>query len=254
MTKCIEDVIILNMNIEWWMLDGVVGLILLVAVIRGAVKGIGDTVLRLIGLAAGFGISFMYSGELAEYLAVTPVQIKIHNHMYLIVRDYILGGSDEPLRSQEQSSTQIINNFVGVPQTDPYEEAMPKTLGSVVNDLADQTANAAATKLTDVCLTILSVLIIIIAVWIIMALIRLLYKTLRNTSVLVRLSDRLLGVALGVVRGLILSFLAAAALIPTTTFFAPDKVPEMLAALDQTYLAGMLYDINPVMLIVQHFM
>ena len=87
----------------------------------------------------------------------------------------------------------------------------------------------------------------------VMTIIRFIYKHARSSSVLIRLSDRILGMAFGVVRGLILSFLAAAALIPATTFFAPEKVPEMLSAMDQTYLAGMLYDLNPVMLIVQHF-
>lgn len=235
------------------MLDGAVGLILLVAVIRGAAKGIGDTFFRIIGLAAGLGLSFMYSGDVAQYLASSPLQHKLHSQLFLIVRDHLLGGSEEPLHTPDQTSTDIINSFVGNYQADPYTEAMPKTLGSVVNDLADKTANAAATRLTDICLSILSVLVIILAVWILMTLIRLIYKVARDSSVLIRFSDRILGMAFGVVRGLILSFLAAAALIPATALFAPDKVPEMLAALDQTYVAGTLYDINPVMLIVQHF-
>lgn len=243
-----------NMTIEWWMLDGAIGLILLVAVIRGAARGIGDTFLRLLGLAAGFGLAFMYSDRVAAYLSVSPVQKRLHDHMYSIVRNYIMGGSADPDPEAAISSTDIINNFVGNIKEDPYAEAMPKTLGSVVNDLADKTANVAATRLTDVCISILSVLVIILAVWLVMAIIRLIYKTGRKNSVLIRFSDRILGMAFGVVRGLMLSFLAAAALIPATTFFAPDKVPEMLAALDQTYVAGTLYDMNPVLLIVQHFL
>lgn len=242
-----------NINIEWWMLDGAVGLILLVAVIRGAVRGIGDTFFRLLGLAGGLILSFMYSDKVAEYLAVSPVQSKLHSHMYLIVRDYLMGGSDEPIQGTGVTSTDIINGFVGNVRSDPYTEAMPKTISSAVNDLADKTANAAATRLTDICISILSVLAILLAVWLVMAIIRLIYKLARDNSVLIRLSDRILGMAFGVVRGLALSFLAAAALIPATTFFAPEKVPEMLAALDQTYVAGILYDMNPVMLIVQHF-
>ena len=242
------------MNIEWWMLDGVVGLILLVAVIRGAARGIGDTVLRLLGLAAGFGLSFMYSGKVADYLSVSPVQDKIHNHMYLMIRDNIMGGADAP-EPGDAASTEIINNFVGnSPQTDPYTEAMPKTLSGVVSDLADKTANAAASRMTDICISILSVIIILLAVWLIMTLIRLIYKHGRKNSVLLRLSDRIVGMAFGVVRGLILSFVACAALIPAATLFAPDKVPQILSAMQQTYIAGMLYDINPVMLIVQHFL
>lgn len=242
------------MTIEWWMLDGAIGLILLVAVIRGAVRGIGDTFLRLIGLAAALGLSFMYSNRVADYLAVSPVQSKLHSHMYMIVRDYLMGGATDPDPAAGESSTEIINHFVGNIHSDPYTEAMPKTLSGVVNDLADKTANAAATRLTDICINILSVLVIIVAVWLIMAIIRIIYKNGRKNSILIRLSDRILGMAFGIVRGLALSFIAAAAMIPATTFFAPEKVPEMLAALNQTYIAGTLYDINPVMLIIQHFM
>ena len=242
------------MNIEWWMLDGAVGLILLVAVIRGAARGIGDTVLRILGLAAGFGISFMYSGKVADYLSVSPVQDRIHQHMYYIIREHLMGGAEDPTPG-DTTSTEIINNFVGnTPQTDPYTEAMPKTLSGVVSDLADKTANAAASRMTDVCISILSVLVIILAVWLVMTIVRFIYKHGRKNSVLLRLSDRIVGMVFGIVRGLILSFLACAALIPATTFFAPDKVPEMLDALHQTYAAGTLYDINPVMLIVQHFL
>ena len=242
------------MGIEWWMLDGAVGLILLVAVIRGAARGIGDTVLRLLGLAAGFGISFMYSGKVADYLSVSPVQDKIHQHMYLIIREHILGGEEAPAPG-DTASTEIINNFVGnTPQSDPYTEAMPKTLSGAVSDLADKTANAAASRMTDICISILSVLAILLAIWLVMTVIRFIYKHGRKNSVVLRFSDRIMGMAFGVVRGLILAFLACAALIPATTFFAPEKVPEMLDAMHQTYFAGMLYDINPVMLIVQHFL
>ena len=236
------------------MLDGAVGLILLVAVIRGAARGIGDTVLRLLGLAAGFVISFMYSGKVADYLSVSPVQDKIHQHMYQIIREHILGGAEAP-EPGDAASTEIINNFVGnAPQSDPYTEAMPKTLSGVVSDLADKTANAAASRMTDICISILSVLVILLAVWLVMTIIRLIYKHGRENSMLLRLSDRIVGMAFGVVRGLILSFVACAALIPVTTLFAPEKVPEMLEAMHHTYIAGTLYDINPVMLIVQHFL
>lgn len=235
------------------MLDGAVGLILLVAVIRGAARGIGDTFLRLVGLAGGLGLSFMYSGKVSDYLEVSPVQRILHTHMYVIIRDYLMGGSDEPVQGADVTSTDIINGFVGNVRSDPYTEAMPKTISSAVNDLADKTANAAATRLTDICISILSVLAILLAVWLVMTIIRLIYRSARKSSALIRLSDRLLGMVLGVIRGLALSFLAAAALIPATTFFAPTRVPEMLAAMDQTYVAGILYDMNPVMLIVQHF-
>ena len=243
-----------NMKIEWWMLDGAVGLILLVAVIRGAAKGFGDTLLRILGLAGGLGLSFMYLDKVSAWLSVSPVQSTIHRHIYLMIREHMPGVTDEQAAGQGESGADIINNFVGNTQADPYTEAMPKTIGSAVNDLADKTATAAATRITDICINILSVLAIIIAVWLVLAIIRLILKFARDNSVLIRLSDRILGMVLGVVRGLALSFVAAAALIPLSTLLIPEKVPEILSAMEQTYIAGIIYDMNPLMLIVERFL
>lgn len=241
------------MKIEWWMLDGAVGLILLVAIIRGAVRGIGDTLLRILGLAGGLGISYMYLDKVSAWLSVSPVQATIHRHLYMMIKAKMTGGADGTQPADSGSSVEIVNNFVGNTQSDPYTEAMPKTISGAVNDLVDKTATAAATRITDICISILSVLVIIIAVWLIMAIIRFIYKHTREHSILIRLSDRILGMAFGVVRGLVLAFLAAAALIPLSTLFAPEKVPEILSAMEQTYVAGTIYDINPLMLIIRHF-
>ena len=241
------------MKIEWWMLDGAVGLILLVAVIRGAVKGIGDTMLRIIGMAGGLGFSYFYLDKVSAWLAVSPVQATIHKHLYLMIRARMTGGKEGDPATLEQPSSEIINNYVGNTQSDPYTEAMPKTIGSAVNDLMDKTATAAATRITDICIDILSVLAVLLAVWLILAIIRLIFRLTRKHSVLIRLSDRILGMAFGVVRGLALCFLAAGALIPLTAWFAPERVSELMAAMKQTYVAGTIYDVNPLMLIIEHF-
>lgn len=242
------------MKIEWWMLDGAVVLIVLVAVIRGAAKGIGDTILRILSLGGGLAISYFYLDKVAAWLAVSPVQSTIHRHLYLMIRERMGGTPLDPIPPEKGSSADIINGFVGTPQADPYTEAMPKTISSAVNDLADKTATVAASRITDICINILSVVVIIIAVWLAVTVIRFIFRRLRSNSVLIRLSDRILGMAFGVVRGLVLSFLAAAALIPGAAFFAPEKVPEILTAMGQTYIAGTIYDMNPVMIIIEHFM
>ncbi len=242
------------MKIEWWMLDGAVGLILLVAVIRGAAKGIADTILRILSLVGGLGVSYLYLDKVAAWLSVSPVQSIIHKHLYMMIRSHL---GEVPAEGGETAtgsgSADIINGYVGNTYSDPYTEAMPKTIGSAVNDLADKTATAAATRITDICINILSVLAIIVAVWLAVTIIRFIFRQLRDTSVLIGLSDRILGMAFGLVRGLVLSFLAAAALIPCTALFAPQRVPELLAAMQQTYIAGTIYDMNPIMLIIEHF-
>ena len=101
------------MKIEWWMLDGAVGLILLVAVIRGAVRGIGDTILRILGLAGGLGISYLYLDKVSAWLAVSPLQSQIHRHVYLMIRNNLAGDADNPPAS-DGGSADIVNHFVFV--------------------------------------------------------------------------------------------------------------------------------------------
>jgi hypothetical protein len=43
-------------TIEWWMLDGAVGLIVLAAVLRGAIKGVGDTIIKMLCIVGGIGL------------------------------------------------------------------------------------------------------------------------------------------------------------------------------------------------------
>lgn len=241
------------MKIEWWMLDGAVLLILLVAVIRGAAKGIGDTLLRILGLVGGLAVSYFYLDKVAAWLSVSPVQSTIHKHIYLMIRARLGGADPGTAQAEGNGSADIINGYVGSTPADPYTEAMPKTISGAVNDLADKTATAAATRITDICINILSILVIVIAVWLAMTIIRFIFRQLRDTSILIGFSDRILGMAFGIVRGLVISFLAAAALIPGAALLAPDKVPEILTAMDQSYIAGTIYNVNPVMFIVEHF-
>ena len=58
----------IGMKIEWWMLDGIICLIVIISALIGAKKGLGDTILRLLGLAGGIILAVMYGKDVSEYL------------------------------------------------------------------------------------------------------------------------------------------------------------------------------------------
>ena len=62
----------------------------------------------------------------------------------------------------------------------------------------------------------------------------------------------MLGFVLGAVKGLLLAWIAVALLIPATTLFSPEKVPAMLEALQQTTVAKVIYDVNPLLMLVKY--
>ena len=236
------------MKIEWWMLDGLVGLILTVSCLRGIIKGIGDSFLRLVGLAGGLALGVMYSGRVAEWMSTTRISTTLNNHIFELLRP---NAEDVVTDGAEQTSNAVTELLY--PGQNPYAESMPKTMSGIISDLADKTADVAADKFTSIAISILSFVVIMVGVWIVMALIRALFRTFRKDSILIGFVDRLLGFVLGIIGGTVVACIAIAALIPLTTFFAPAKVPEILTAMKSTYVAGVIYDINPLIMLLRHF-
>lgn len=234
----------MDMNIEWWMLDGLLGLVILIAVIRGIIKGIGDTVLRLIGLAGGLALSVFYSNKVSDFISNTSVKSILYDNIYAIL-------APEAMEAANSTGNDVAQ-MVGPSETNPFSEALPKMLGGIANSLAQQSIDAAADKLTQIAISIFAVVIIMLGVWFVMLLLRMIFKHFKKESFLIGFVDRLLGMVLGLIRGLVLACIVVATLIPVMTIFAPDKVPEIMTAMKDTYFAGIIYDINPLMLLIKY--
>jgi len=237
-------------TIEWWMVDGLIGLVVAIAAIKGAAKGIGDTVLRIVGFFVGLAVSVMYSNKVADYLAGTRLNDTLYSHIFKIVRRQ---AEEQAAEQAEATSGEIVGNMLsGGGSADPYSDSMPKSLSSVVSDLADKTAEAAADRLTEIALGILAFALVMLACWLIFTIIRLIYKALRKNTVVIGFLDRVLGFVLGVIRGAFIAFVVVAALVPLTTLIAPDKVPDMITAIHNSQIAGVIYDVNPILLLIKH--
>ena len=238
------------MKIEWWMLDGGICIIILISVILGIARGIGDTLLRLTGMIGGLVLAFFYSDKFTVWLKGTSLKKTVYDHMYLIIRG--TGVSANPEETEKSGSTLI--RSLGEQQTDPYTEAVPKAVSGAVNDLADKAAGEAADRFTEMIMSVLGFVLIVLAVWAAVALIRYQYKRGKKSSVILGFTDRALGMTLGLVKGILAACIAAAALIPVVTIVAPSALPGVLDAMDQTQIARLIYDANPLLLIIQGIM
>ena len=230
------------------MLDGLVGLVVLIAVIRGIVKGIGDTVFRLAGIAGGLALCVFYSNRVNEFLAGTKVRTILYDHIYQI----LLPGAMEAAEQSADPAGQQVSHMVNPVVADPLQEAMPKTLGGIIASITNEAVDVASERLTEVAISIFSVVLIMLGVWLVTLIIRVIYKHLRKESFVIGFVDRLLGMVLGLIRGLVLSCIVIAALIPVVTIFAPDRVPDVLQAMEGTYAARIIYDINPLMFLIKY--
>ena len=63
---------------------------------------------------------------------------------------------------------------------------------------------------------------------------------------------RVLGMVLGLVRGLMVAWIAVALLIPVTTLVSAEHVPAMMQALQHTTAAKVLYDVNPFLYVIKY--
>lgn len=234
------------MNIEWWMIDGAVGLIALVAVLRGAVKGVGDTIIRMLCIIGGIGLGVYYKDRLKAFLLTTKLEKTMHSRIFVLIRgDEALAGA-----SSEEGVDSFFGSVIG--PNGSGEGVISKSLGGIFSDAADRAADAAAERLTEIAMGVIAFALIILAVSLVTFLLRMIIKHLRDSSVVIGFADRVLGMVLGLVRGIMLAWIFVALLIPVTTLVSAEHVPAMMEALQQTTAAKVLYDVNPFFYVIKY--
>ena len=236
-------------NIEWWMIDGGVCLIALIAALRGAVKGVGDTIIKILCIAAGLGLGIFYSDRLSDFLMQTKLRETIYQRFFFYIRGDAAAAADPAAPAADAGESFFGSIFA----TDgEAESVISKSLAGLFSDAADKAADAAADRLTQIAMGVIAFALIILAVSILSMILRWLIRHGRKNSVVIGFADRVRGLVLGSVRGLLLAWIAVALLIPVTTLVSPDNVVPMMDALQKTTVAKVLYDVNPLLYLVQH--
>ena len=229
------------MNIEWWMIDGAVALIILIAALRGAVRGIGDTIIRMLCIIGGIALGIFAREPVSDYLMQTKIRTKLYDRFFLLIR----GDGPAADAAADDSSSIFSSDSSG-------GGIISRSIGNIFDNAADRTAAAAAERLTEIAMGVIAFALIILMVCILAALLRALVRMGRERSLVLGFADRVLGLVLGSVRGLLVAWIAIALLIPVTTLVSPDKVPAMMDALQNTTVAKIIYDVNPLLLIVKY--
>ena len=227
------------------MIDGAVGLIVLAAVLRGAIKGVGDTVIKMICIIGGIGLGVYFKDKLKAFLLQTKLERTMHSRIFELIR------GDEAM---DPSSGNGVNSFSGsvISPDGTGEGVISKSLGGIFSDAADKAADAAAERLTEIAMGVLAFALIILAVSIVTFAVRMIIKSMRDHSIVIGFADRVLGMVLGLVRGLMLAWIAVALLIPVTTLISPELVPSMMEALQLSTAAKVLYDVNPFLYVIKY--
>ena len=210
----------LHMKIEWWMLDGAIILIVVLSALIGAKKGLGDTIIRLLGLVGGLVLAVLFGKDVSEFLIKTPFRGVVYERVFGVMR----------------------------PDEGSFSRTLPGAVGETADAAANKSAELASGRITDALMGIIAFIGIVLVIWFAAFIIRMIFKRGRKSSVVIGGFDSLLGLTLGIVRGVIIACLAVAAFIPITTLIMPDKLPEMVSAMQSSYLTRLVYEINPLLL------
>ena len=237
------------------MIDGAVCLIALIAALRGVIKGVGDTIVKILCIAAGLGLGVFFSDELSAFLMQTKLRQTLYKRFFIFLRgDEAAAGTAASAANQAAPATDAGNTFFGgiFAADGSPESIISKSLGDIFSNAADKAADAAAERLTQAAMGVIAFALIILAVSILSIILRWLIRQGRRNSVVIGFADRVLGLVLGSVRGLMLAWIAVALLMPVTTLVSPENAVPMMSALQQTTIARVLYDVNPFLMLIRY--
>ena len=172
----------------------------------------------------------------------TRIRAKLYNRFFVLIR-----GDESIVGAGSDSSPESV-----LTSGNSGESVISKSIGNIFDNAADRAADAAAERLTQIALGVIAIALIILFVCILAALLRALIRLGRDKSLVLGFADRVLGFVLGSVRGLMLAWIAVALLIPVTTLVSPDNVTAMMDALQHTTVAKIIYDVNPLLLLVKY--
>ncbi|MBR2511543.1 MAG: CvpA family protein [Firmicutes bacterium] len=204
-------------------IDLVLITIMVICLVLGFRKGFLYTIVHslgwLISLAGAFFLTDPVSGFLKEHT-------EIYNRIYRLMLGNFSGPADS-------AST--------------YYDSLPDVIGEkaaeTTNDITESLAATFADAIFAILVFVLIFLVIKIILWLILR-----GFSKRHRDGLSGCFDGILGLAAGAIKGAILVLLFLALLMPFINFVSPDSADAVMQSLQQSYIAGFLYDHNVILL------
>ncbi|MBR3755694.1 MAG: CvpA family protein [Firmicutes bacterium] len=206
-------------------LDVLAVVILLFSMIGGARKGFAKTC---------FSFMQWFVCIIAGFFLCTPIKEYLCSHTDLdeAIHNYIL---DQIHTTIEKSA--------------PYQ-SIPDLFRSWLQGEGGDFLYGSSASLTDIVLTVLAFLLMILAIKIVGGLVILLFSKEYHNGAIGCL-DGILGLLFGVVRGILLLLLLFALLVPVLTLLPGTLSIAVKGAVDQSMLASVLYDDNLLLILLR---
>lgn len=198
-------------------LDIIIVVIFLICALRGKAHGFLDALIRLSIIALGITVGVLNTERLRSLLFALPL--------------------DDIMK------VKLTKRFHG--QNINLTEFIPKGLRVKFEDFGFDTLNTTVNHFTNLSMTIISFSLIVGTIWGAISLFR--HKRLKSSKhkTLLGTVDSSVGLLLGAIKGAIIIFLGLAIMLPIVGLFAPAYINAINEQLNNSYIAGYLYDVNP---------
>lgn len=198
-------------------LDIMIIVVFLICALRGKSQGFLDSLVRLAAISGGVIIGILNTDRLRSLLFALPI--------------------DDIMKLK------LTKKFNG--QDIDLLKFIPKVLRTKFEDFGIDGITTTVNRFTNLSITIISFSIIVGLVWFISVLLRRRILSGRKHKNLLGTVDSSVGLLFGAIKGAILIFLLLALMFPVATLFAPEQIHALNEQLNNSYIAGYLYDVNP---------
>lgn len=211
----------------YW-LDLLLGTIMVYSIIQGFRKGVVQSLVFLASWAVCFLISFLTYKITAEFIRdFTPLYDKLH----VMVKERLTP-------EIASKSSEVMGEYL----------KLPKVLSNIVNDKLDTLANTLSESVTIFVINIGTFLAIVLLAKLIIVLLFNVTAAMAKLPVL-RKFNKLLGIIVGIIRGIIIICVILGLMVPLTTV---SKNEFFAKSLNQSRLAKEIYDKNYLLALVQN--
>jgi len=209
-------------------LDIIIGIIVISAMVYGYRTGFVYTFLHLTGWLLSVILAFVWSPWVRNLLTEKT-------GFYDFIRFTLLDRISDSADSAQLASI------------------LPDLMHKATHSLIGQAADAASLSIADLLIAIISFLLVVFAVKLIFFLLIGLLSTRHNDGAR-GFFDGFLGLFLGLIKSLILVFILLAVMVPIASLVDPKWAVFLTDRLNSSYIAGILYDNNLIMLIIRDFL
>ena len=231
-------------------LDIVTAALIVIPMGIGMARGFLYVLTRFLGWIGAVAGGFFLAPTLKGILAKSALGRRIHDGIEERFTE-MLGVDSSDADAPADGAGALFGSDSGADPSQGLPAVLMDNLQSSIDATVTNVVDAMVNSMTDMILTVISFLLIVALIRILLIVVIRPISRLRGNNP-VSFVNKLMGLAVGSIEGLLLAFLFLAALVPVMQMSSPETAASIAEGLKNSYLAGTLYDGNLLLAIFGH--